>query len=153
MEGRYRVRANPGDLICLYPGCIGGRGQVDDWFKKYHDDSSYSSGPACCAADSISFHYVGPTEALVLYDVTTHPGKYVRRGEEVCCDDDCLPWVTSRHQEEEQVMVDDGGGGVWSQQNWCGVVCSVGMVVVMMAMAALVVSVMLIWGRGRERGL
>lgn len=69
-----------GGFICLIPWLCGlvWCAQVDEWFKNYHDYPS-PVGPACCAADSISFHYVGPTEALVLYDIITRPGRCVRK--------------------------------------------------------------------------
>jgi hypothetical protein len=50
--------------------------QVDEWFRRYHD-YPVLNGTACCAADSLSWHYVGPTEATTLHDILTHPQKCV----------------------------------------------------------------------------
>jgi hypothetical protein len=59
-------------------------GKVDDWYRQKHQNvvespvgkdifgSNYASlavGPACCAADTLSFHYVNPAEGSALLAV------------------------------------------------------------------------------------
>ncbi|CAN0336090.1 unnamed protein product, partial [Discosporangium mesarthrocarpum] len=58
-------------------------GKVDQWYKRFHPVNGptegrgwgevqvpgWKAGLACCASDTISFHYVGPAEAVVMHDM------------------------------------------------------------------------------------
>jgi hypothetical protein len=51
----------------------------DSWFKDYHTRWYKSAPPAgleCCAADTISFHYVGAIETRSIYNTLNNQDKY-----------------------------------------------------------------------------
>ncbi|CAM9302996.1 unnamed protein product, partial [Phaeothamnion confervicola] len=51
------------------------RGEVDDWYRRFHaPEGELPVGTSCCAADTVSFHYMGPDEARTLHDML-HEGR------------------------------------------------------------------------------
>ena len=60
----------------VFGPCRTAEGVVDEWFVNYHPRESGGAGATgtvaaaeavgCCAAESVSFHYVGPMEARAL---------------------------------------------------------------------------------------
>jgi hypothetical protein len=54
-------------------------GQIDDWFKGFHTafhGVEPASGVACCAKDTVSFHYVEGAECRFLHEVFTSQAAY-----------------------------------------------------------------------------
>lgn len=46
---------------------------MDDWYVRYHggeqQQQAVAAGRECCAAEVVSFHYVGPGETRALWHV------------------------------------------------------------------------------------
>eukprot|EP00903_Cladosiphon_okamuranus_P006467 g6327.t1 len=58
------------------------QGNIDQWYKDVHasDPGMWRAGLACCASDTVSFHYVGPAEARAMHRILHHRETYLTEG-------------------------------------------------------------------------
>lgn len=104
----------------MYGPCRTSEARVDEWFVQYHrqekgetpEEEEVEVAVGCCAPDTVSFHYVGPTEARalvrVLYPATAGEGKRCvggREGRDGWCVDEHVYVIVYVRVPEKAMMV------------------------------------------------
>lgn len=71
--------AQEGHRFHAFPPVRSVDGSIDDWFKGFHTafhGAPPTVGAACCAHDTVSFHYVEGAECRFLHEILAKPAVY-----------------------------------------------------------------------------